>query len=157
MQTSNGIEMRSSRRFEGVYANLPTPLTDDGNALDLDRLHALIDFLLAERIDGIACLLSSGEYPYLSHSERLELAAEVVRYVSGRVPVIVGVSALTTAEAIAFAVHAEAIGAAAAMVMPMQYWLLRRDEVVDFFCRACGVHPFRRRCMPHWSRKPGYR
>jgi 4-hydroxy-tetrahydrodipicolinate synthase len=142
MQTSNGIEMPPNRRFEGVYANLPTPFTDDGNSLDVFRLHALIDFLLDKRIDGIACLLSSGEYPYLSQSERLELAAEVVRYVSGRVPVIVGVSSLTTAEAIAFAVHAEAIGAAAAMVMPMQYWLLSRDEVIDYFrdiSRACSL------------------
>ena len=134
--------MQSSLRFEGVYVNLPTPFTDDGNSLDLYRLHALIDFLLGRQIDGFACLLSSGEYPYLTHSERLELAAEVVRYVSGRVPVIVGVSSLTTAEAITFAGHAEAIGAAAAMVMPMQYWLLRRDEVVDYFCeisRACSL------------------
>jgi 4-hydroxy-tetrahydrodipicolinate synthase len=134
--------MQSSPRFEGVYANLPTPFTDDGNSLDLYRLHALIDFLLDRRIDGVACLLSSGEYPYLCHSERLELAAEVVRYVSGRVPVIVGVSSLTTAGAITFAAHAEAIGAAAAMVMPMQYWLLSRDEVIDYFCeisRACSL------------------
>jgi 4-hydroxy-tetrahydrodipicolinate synthase len=142
MQTSNGIKVRSSPRFEGVYANLPTPFTDDGNSVDLYRLHSLIDFLLNRQIDGIACLLSSGEYPYLSHSERLEFAAEVVRYVSGRVPVIVGVSALTTAEAIAFAVHAEAVGAAAAMIMPMQYWLLRHHEVMDYFCeisRACSL------------------
>jgi len=65
-----------------------------------------------------------------------------VRYVSGRVPVIVGISSLTTAEAIAFAAHAEAIGAAAAMVMPMQYWLLRSDEVMDYFreiSRACSL------------------
>ena len=142
MQTSNGIKVRSSPRFEGVYANLPTPYTDDGNSLDLYRLHSLIDFLLDKQIDGIACLLSSGEFPYLSHSERLEFAAELLHYVSGRVPVIVGVSSLTTAEAIAFTAHAEAIGAAAAMVMPMQYWLLRRDEVVDYFCeisRACSL------------------
>jgi 4-hydroxy-tetrahydrodipicolinate synthase len=134
--------MQPSIRFEGVYANLPTPFTDDGNNLDLYRLHALIDFLLDKRIDGVACLLSSGEYPYLCRSERLELATEVVRYVSGRVPVIVGVSSLTTADAIAFATHAEAIGAAAVMVMPMQYWLLRRDEVMDYFCeisRACTL------------------
>jgi 4-hydroxy-tetrahydrodipicolinate synthase len=129
-------------RFEGVYANLPTPFTDDGRRLDLYRLHGLIDFLLDKRVDGVACLLSSGEYAYLSHPERLELAAEVTRYVAGRVPVIVGISSLTTAEAITFAVHAEAVGAAAAMVMPMQYWLLRRDEVIDYFgeiSRACSL------------------
>jgi 4-hydroxy-tetrahydrodipicolinate synthase len=136
------LKMQMPARFEGVYANLPTPFTDDGQSLDLYRLHALIDFLLDRRVDGLACLLSSGEYPYLSHPERLELAAEVTRYVAGRVPVIVGVSSLTTAEAITFAVHAEAVGAAAAMVMPMQYWLLRRDEVIDYFgeiSRACSL------------------
>jgi 4-hydroxy-tetrahydrodipicolinate synthase len=72
----------------------------------------------------------------------LELAAEVLRYVSGRVPVIVGISALTTAEAISFAIHAEDVGAAAAMVMPMQYWPLRRDEVLGYFqeiSRACTL------------------
>jgi 4-hydroxy-tetrahydrodipicolinate synthase len=90
----------------------------------------------------LACLLSSGEYPYLSYSERLELAAEVTRYVSGRVPVIVGVSSLATVEAISFARHAEEIGAAAAMVMPMQYWQRRRDEVLNYFCEishACSL------------------
>jgi 4-hydroxy-tetrahydrodipicolinate synthase len=133
---------KAGPRFEGVYANLPTPLSDDGNRLDLYRLHALLDFLLGRGVEGLACLLSSGEYPYLSHSERLELAAEAVRYVRGRVPVIVGVSALTTAEAISFAVHAEDAGAAAAMVMPMQYWPLRRDEVMDYFreiSQACSL------------------
>jgi 4-hydroxy-tetrahydrodipicolinate synthase len=134
--------MQLASRFEGVYANLPTPLSDDGENLDFRRLHGLIDFLLDKRVDGVACLLSSGEYPYLCHSERLAFAAEVARYVAGRVPVIVGVSALTTRETIAFAEHAESIGAAAAMVMPMQYWLMRRDEVIEHFreiSRACSL------------------
>jgi 4-hydroxy-tetrahydrodipicolinate synthase len=134
--------VESGPRFEGTYANLPTPFSDDGNRLDQYRLHALLDFLLVKGVDGLACLLSSGEYPYLTHSERLELAAEVLRYVRGRVPVIVGISALTTAEAISLAVHAEDIGAAGAMIMPMQYWPLRREEVLDYFreiSRACTL------------------
>jgi 4-hydroxy-tetrahydrodipicolinate synthase len=132
------LSVQPEFQFEGVYANLPTPFTDDGSRLDTYRLHVLLDFLLNSGVDGLACLLSSGEYPYLAHSERLEFAAEVARYVSGRVPVIVGVSSLTTAEASSFARHSERIGAAAAMVMPMQYWTLQRDEVLDYF-RAISV------------------
>ncbi|MCC7487208.1 MAG: dihydrodipicolinate synthase family protein [Burkholderiales bacterium] len=120
-------------RFSGVYANLPTPFDDTGDALDIHRMKGLIDFLLERRIHGVACLLSSGEYPYLSQAERQTVAREVVRHVAKRVPVIVGVSALTTKEAILFAKHAEDAGADAVMVMPIQYWTLRKAEVINYF------------------------
>lgn len=119
--------------FRGVYANLPTPFDDTGNKLDIQRLNSLIDFLLERGIHGVACLLSSGEYPYLSQDERKSVAREVVRRVAKRVPVIVGVSALTTMEATAFAAHAEYIGADAIMVMPIQYWPLQQREVIEHF------------------------
>jgi 4-hydroxy-tetrahydrodipicolinate synthase len=119
--------------FEGVYANLPTPFTDGGDQLDFVRLHRLLDFLLESGVQGVACSLSSGEYPYLSHEERKRLATEVACHVAGHVPVLVGVSAITTSEAIAFTVHAEEIGADAAMVMPLQYWPLKPYEVIAYF------------------------
>ena len=128
-------------KFEGVYANLPTPFDDAGEKLDFQRLHSLIDFILESGVHGIACQLSSGEYPYLSHEERKRLAGEVVNYVSGRVPVLVGVSALTTAEAIDLTVHAEALGAAAGMVMPLQFWPLKRHEVIAHFKRISRASP----------------
>lgn len=119
--------------FRGVYANLPTPFDDTGDKLDIQRLNGLIDFLLERGIHGIACLLSSGEYPYLSQDERKYFAQEVVRRVAKRVPVIVGVSALTTMEVKVLAAHAEDIGADAVMVMPIQYWPLQRREVIEHF------------------------
>lgn len=125
--------------FKGVYANLPTPFSDDGDELDLPRLDALLDFLLERGIHGIGCLLSSGEYPYLSLSERRTLMERVVERVAHRIPVIVGVSALTTKEAKLLARDAEAAGADAVMVMPLQYWPLRRDEVIQHFRDIAAV------------------
>ncbi len=119
--------------FRGVYANLPTPFDDTGDKLDIQRLNGLIDFLLERGVHGIACLLSSGEYPYLSQDERKYFAQEVVRRVAKRIPVVVGVSALTTMEAKVLAIHAEDIGADAVMVMPIQYWPLQRREVIEHF------------------------
>lgn len=119
--------------FRGVFANLPTPFDSTGDGLAIDHLHRLVDFLLERGIHGVACLLSSGEYPYLDQAERKRIAQEVVRRVNKRVPVIVGVSALTTREARMFAVHAADIGADAVMVMPIQYWPLRPSEVIEQF------------------------
>ncbi len=119
--------------FRGVFANLPTPFDDTGNNIDVSRLNSLIDFLIDKGIHGLACLLSSGEYPYLSPSERKLVADTVVSRVAKRVPVIVGVSALATADAKAYAHHAGEIGADAVMVMPIQYWPLKQHEVIDHF------------------------
>jgi len=119
--------------FKGVYANLPTPFDDGGDSLDLRRTDILIDFLLERGIHGMGCLLSSGEYPYLNESERNEFTRRVVERVAGRVPVIVGVSALTTRDAKALAREAEKAGADAAMVMPIQYWPMKTHEVIDHF------------------------
>ncbi|MEO6986477.1 MAG: dihydrodipicolinate synthase family protein [Paralcaligenes sp.] len=121
------------RLFRGVFANLPTPFDDSGDALDIDRLNVLIDFLMERGVHGVACSLSSGEYPYLTEQERKQVAKEVVLRVAGRVPVIVGVSALTTAQSMMFARQAQEVGADAVMVMPIQYWPLRQDEVIEHF------------------------
>lgn len=120
-------------KFKGVYANLPTPFSDDGDRLDIPRLNTQIDFLLGRGIHGVGCLLSSGEYPYLSLAERRTFARSVIERADRRIPVIVGVSALATKDAVALAEDAEAAGADAVMVMPLQYWPLRQEEVIQLF------------------------
>lgn len=120
-------------KFRGVYANLPTPFSDDGDELDISRLDVLIDFLIERGIHGIGCLLSSGEYPYLSLSERATFVRKVIERTRHRIPVIVGVSALTTRDAVSLARDAEEAGADAAMVMPLQYWPLKPEEVIGHF------------------------
>ena len=122
-----------SEKFRGVFANIPTPFDDSGDALDVSRLNVLIDFLMNRGIHGVACLLSSGEYPYLNLDERKAFLRHVVDRVAGRAPVLVGVTSLTTRDAIELATDAERAGASAAMVMPLQYWPIRKDELVAHF------------------------
>lgn len=125
--------------FKGVYANLPTPFSDDGEELDISRLNVLVDFLIERGIHGIGCLLSSGEYPYLSLPERETFLKSVVARTSHRIPVIVGVSALTTRDAVRLAQGAEDAGADAVMVMPLQYWPLKSEEVIEHFKTISGA------------------
>lgn len=124
-----------SNLFSGVFANLPTPFSDDGDNVDMARFNSLLDFLLARQVDGVACLLSSGEYPYLNRSEKEAVLAGVIDRVAGHIPVLVGISELTTRDTVSLAKFAEGAGASALMVMPLQYWPLRADEVIDHFKR----------------------
>jgi len=59
-----------------------------------------------------------------------------VKHVAGRVPTLVGVSALTTERAIHHARFAERAGASAVMLIPMSYWKLTEDEVFRHFERV---------------------
>lgn len=114
--------------FHGIIAYPITPLTDDGR-VDLAKLKSLLDRLLASGVHGIAPLGSAGILPYLSDEEREAVAETTVKHVAGRVPTLVGVSALTTERAVHHARFAERAGASAVMLIPMSYWKLTEDEV----------------------------
>jgi 4-hydroxy-tetrahydrodipicolinate synthase len=124
--------------FHGIIAYPITPLTGDGRVA-LDTLGALIDRLLAGGAHGIAPLGSAGILPYLSDGEREAVAEAAVAHVAGRVPTLVGVSALTTERAVRHARFAERAGASAVMLIPMSYWRLTEDEVFRHYQRVAGA------------------
>lgn len=82
---------RLSEEAKGVYVIAATPF-DDSGALDLASVDSLVDFYLAEGVQGMTILGVMGEAPKLSDEERGVLARRVLARVDGRVPVIVGVS-----------------------------------------------------------------
>jgi 4-hydroxy-tetrahydrodipicolinate synthase len=118
--------------FKGIVAYPITPLGADG-AVDLRKLKALLDRLLNSGVHGIAPLGSAGIFPYLSDEEREAVTATTIEHVAGRVPTLIGVSALTTERAIHHAKFAERAGATAVMVIPMSYWKLTEDEVLAHY------------------------
>jgi 4-hydroxy-tetrahydrodipicolinate synthase len=71
--------------------------------------------------------------PYLSDEEKEAITVATIEQVNGRVPVLVGVSNLTTEKTIYHAKFAEKAGAAAVMIIPMSYWKLTDDEIVQHF------------------------
>lgn len=121
--------------FHGIVAYPITPLRPEGS-VDLDKLTSLLDRLLASGVHGIAPLGSAGILPYLTDEERERVAETTVRHVAGRVPTLVGVSALTTERAVHHARFAERVGATAVMLIPMSYWKLTEEEVFEHYRRV---------------------
>jgi len=108
-----------------------TPFSATGS-VDLASLRALLDHLLAGGVDGIVVLGSTGEFFSLLTEERKSVVEFAVEHCRGRAPVIAGVGASGTNEAVLMAQHAAASGAAAVMVPPAFY-------TPGFFNTAAGM------------------
>jgi len=119
--------------FHGVLPALITPFTDDGAAIDGDGLAANVERLIAAGVGGLVPGGSTGEFTTLSHAERRELIERTAEAAAGRVPVVAGTGALSTAETVELSVHAEQAGAAAVMVVPPFYDALSWRELLAHY------------------------
>ena len=103
--------------LHGVCTIALTPFTDEGD-LDEESIGSLAGFYLNSGVHGITILGIMGEAHKLSDAERQAVTQRYVSAVGGRVPVIVGCSAVATKVAADRALEAAAAGAAAVMVAP---------------------------------------
>lgn len=120
-------------KIEGIIAYPITPFKVDTQELDLDALKISLNALLESRCDAIAPLGSAGESAYLSWQEWQQVAETTILTVNRRIPVILGISELTTAMAIQKAKKAEELGADAIMVIPVSYWKLTEEEIYNYY------------------------
>ena len=122
-----------SEPFHGVLPALITPFTNDGSAIDTDALGAIVERLIAAGAGGLVPGGSTGEFTTLSHAERRQLTEATVEAAAGRVPVVAGTGALSTAETVELSVHAQQAGAAAVMVVPPFYDALSWRELLAHY------------------------
>jgi len=104
----------------GSIVAIVTPMHEDGS-LDYPRLRSLIDFHVAEGTDGIVVVGTTGESPTVNVEEHCELIRTTVEHAAGRIPVIAGAGANSTAEAIELARFAQQAGAVAQLSVVPYY------------------------------------
>ena len=118
--------------LSGLSAFPITPADAEGR-VDLAALRRLVARLHAAKVDSIGLLGSTGTYAYLSRSERRRALDAALEEVAGQAPILVGVGALRTDEAVRLAEDAKAAGAAAGLLAPVSYTPLTEDEVFEHF------------------------
>ena len=94
----------------GSIVALVTPMHEDGS-VDYPALRRLIDWHIAEGTDCIGVVGTTGESPTVSVQEHHEIIRVSVEQAKGRVPIMAGCGANSTAEAIELAKFARKIGA----------------------------------------------
>jgi 4-hydroxy-tetrahydrodipicolinate synthase len=109
----------AKKRFSGSIVALVTPFTNGG--VDERRLRELVDWHVQSGTDGIVPCGTTGESPTLSHDEHKRVIEVVIQQAAGRVPVIAGTGANSTAEALDLTRHAKAVGAEGCLVVVPYY------------------------------------
>ncbi len=94
----------------GSIVALVTPMHEDGS-VDFDALRRLIDWHIAEGTDCIGVVGTTGESPTVNVEEHHEIIRVAVEQARGRVPIMAGAGANSTAEAIELSHFCKEVGA----------------------------------------------
>jgi len=103
--------------FRGVIPAITTPFNEDLR-IDHGFLADHARWMVESGCIGVVPIGSLGEGATLTPSEKRQVLETCVRSVGDRVPVVPGISALSTAEAVALARDAQQIGCRGLMVLP---------------------------------------
>jgi 4-hydroxy-tetrahydrodipicolinate synthase len=118
--------------FRGVVPAITTPFTPD-LALDPTGVTRLVECVIADGVNGVLVNGCTGESWALSKAERQTLFRTAAAAASGRVPVVAGCSAITSAEVMDKIGQAREAGCSYAMVSPPWYVMPGPTEIAAFY------------------------
>jgi 4-hydroxy-tetrahydrodipicolinate synthase len=126
--------------WRGIFPYLVSPLDENGR-VRTDVLARLTEHLVERGVHGLSPLGSTGEFPYLSVAQRVEVVRAVAGAAGGRVPVVPGVAAYATHDAIDQVRRVVDAGADGIILILQQYFPLGRDAVTGFFETVADAVP----------------
>ncbi len=118
--------------LHGVFPYLVTPV-DGAGRIKADVLGRLAGDLVAAGVHGLTPLGSTGEFAYLDTAQRAEAVRVTIAAAAGRVPVIAGVAATATADAVAQARAYQKLGADGILAILESYFPLAEPQVEAYF------------------------
>ncbi|MBO5694389.1 MAG: dihydrodipicolinate synthase family protein [Lentisphaeria bacterium] len=109
--------MKKDILWHGIIVPAVTPMKDP-YTVDLTAVQKHFDYMIGGGVNGIFILGTTGEGPAIGHEEQRKFIREAVKAVSGRVPLLVGISEASGADTLEvgkFALEAGADGLVAAI------------------------------------------
>lgn len=115
-------------QIRGIFPIVYTPFDAEGQ-IDKEDLGRLVDYLIAAGTHGLAAVGGASECHKMTVAERKWLASATMSAANGRVPVMVGISATCTGDAVDLARYAEEIGAVGVFGTPPLYGPVTPDAL----------------------------
>ncbi len=106
--------------FQGSMVALVTPMTEDGT-VDEQAMRRLVGWHVEQGTSAIVAVGTTGESATLDEKEHCDVIRQVVEFCAGRLPVIAGTGANSTAEAINLTSCAKQAGADACLLVTPYY------------------------------------
>jgi 4-hydroxy-tetrahydrodipicolinate synthase len=140
--------------FSGVMTALITPMRADGSvdhdaltvtpmradgSVDHDALTALVERQIAAGVSALVPCGTTGETPTLTHDEQIEVVRTTIQAAAGRVPIIAGAGANSTAKACELVAEMTALGAAATLQVSPYYNKPTQGGLVAHFTAAADA------------------
>ncbi|MBN8859608.1 MAG: dihydrodipicolinate synthase family protein [Sphingobacteriales bacterium] len=137
--------------FKGIWPAMFTPVNEKGEPA-YDELEKLVELLISQDQSGLYILGSTGQGILFTIEQRKKVTEVVMQTVAKRIPVMVQVGALTTADSIQLATHAEKMGvdgissvgpiyyAASSDMAIAHYRQIAEATVLPFFPYQLGDH-----------------
>ena len=118
--------------FHGVFPYLVSPI-DSAGRIKADVLGRLCDDLIKAGVHGLTPLGSTGEFAYLNAEQRTAVVQATIEAANKRAPVIAGVAATATADAVAQAKSYQQLGADGILAILESYFPLKDAQVEAYF------------------------
>ncbi len=116
--------------FKGLSAFPLTPVNSQG--IDETGFLAILNRLVAARVDSVGVLGSTGSYAYLTREQRKRVASLAKQHV-GEIPLMICIGAVSTEQVLALADDAQQAGADALLLPAVSYQRLTDDEVYGLY------------------------
>ena len=100
---------------------MATPFAKDG-AVDYGALKAMVESQVSGGVEGICAVGTSGESPTLTHEEHHKVIEKTIEYAAGKVKIVAGTGANSTAEAVSLTKAVIAMGGADATLQVTPYY-----------------------------------
>ncbi len=127
-----------AQAIRGIIPAVITPFTPD-ERVDEAAFRKVLSLMIAQGVHGLFPVGTGGEFSALTLAEKKRLMQVAVEETAGRAFVMPNVGAVTTAESIDLARHAEAVGCDAVSAVTPYFLKPSQDELVEHYKAICAA------------------
>jgi len=126
------------KEIRGIIPAVITPFTAD-ERVDEGAFRKVLHVMIDQGVHGLFPVGTGGEFFALTREEKERLMKVAVEEAAGRVFVMPNVGAITTAESVALARHAEAVGSDAVSVVTPFFLKPSQEELYEHYKAICAA------------------